>query len=82
MLQAGDKVIFIGDDSCILSDEYNYLNDCKLVYGKEYEIYSNDSRGCSVTEIFTPYYTSSSFVTLKEFRSLKLKKIENHVTRR
>lgn len=74
MFKPGDKVIFIGDNNNI-SGEIKKIEH-RLVYGNVYEIYEKCSKCSLVTELLTPYYTNDSFVTLKYFRLLKLKKLK------
>ena len=86
MLQEGDRVIFIGDDSCIIGEIEPY--ETKLVYGNEYIIFyinvnadvddDNEIDCCLVTEINTPLYLTKSFMSIKEYyRKQKLQKIND-----
>lgn len=74
MFKNGDKVIFIGDDKRMIESK---KDDHNLIYGNEYIIFSCDYEldFCFVTEFNSPLYTINSFMSLKEYRKEKLKKI-------
>jgi len=78
-MKEGDKIV------CINAGEFTTFNGYHKspVYGiKENEIYKFHSKGANYDILLygsDTYYHSERFVTLKQYRKMKLNKIENKI---